>query len=158
MRTVSVADSRSGDAGRAGLAVPDGHWGVSRVELQVTGNGGVLAGGGRGALAGGRGGWEDGGAGDRGADGGGPELRQGGQGSVPADRVPGPGLGLVPAEVVFPVLNATSTEPVCAGGTGGRGLDGGAMPAGEALSRSWADLLALTSPSRLWAYRSGVDA
>ena len=35
------------------------------------------------------------------ADGGGAELGEGGQGGVPADPVPGAGLGLVPAESVF---------------------------------------------------------
>ncbi len=42
-----------------------------------------------------------GGAGQRAPDGGGPELGEGGQGGVPADAVPGAGLGLVPAEHVL---------------------------------------------------------
>ena len=41
-------------------------------------------------------------AGERGLDGGGPQLGEGGQRGVPAERVPGPGLGLIPAEGVLP--------------------------------------------------------
>jgi hypothetical protein len=36
-------------------------------------------------------------------------LGERGQGGVPADGVPGPGLAVVPAEHVFPVLNVSST-------------------------------------------------
>ncbi len=41
-----------------------------------------------------------------------PQLRQGGQGGVPADRVPGPGLGLVPAQEVLPGLERLFNRPL----------------------------------------------
>ena len=46
------------------------------------------------------------------ADGGGPELGQGGQGGVPADAVPAPGLGLVPAEHVFSRFERFLSRPL----------------------------------------------
>src|SRR5712691_9332741 len=89
------------DAGRAGLAAAGGQRRGAGIEQQVSGAGGGLVRGLRGVLAGGCGGGEGDGAGEGGLDGGGPELGEGGQGGVPADRVPGAGLALVPAEGVL---------------------------------------------------------
>jgi hypothetical protein len=92
-----------GDPGRAGLAAEDRDRCVAEGEAQVSvaiavrvrirgrGRSGavcVVAGGGDGAVQGV-------------SDGGLAELGQGGQGGVPADPVPDPDLGLVPAEDVF---------------------------------------------------------
>ena len=84
-----------GDAGRAGLPaagrdgrVAEGYLQVSVADVAVGRGGvGVVV-----AVAGGR---EGDAAGQRAADGGGPELGQGGQGGMPADRRPrcGPGTG-----------------------------------------------------------------
>ena len=86
-----------GDAGRAGLAAVSGQRRAAGVEPQVSVAGGVLGGAAAVSAAGGRGGGEGDGAGDRGADGGGPELGEGGQGGVPADRGEGPGPGTGPS-------------------------------------------------------------
>jgi len=94
MRAVSAADSPIG--GRSG-----GQRRGSGVDLQVSGADGGLADGRRGVLPGGRGCGKDVSAGERGLDGGGPQLGEGGQRGVPADRVVCPGLGLVPAEGVL---------------------------------------------------------
>ncbi|MFI5066109.1 MAG: hypothetical protein ACHP9Z_19330, partial [Streptosporangiales bacterium] len=55
---------------------------------------------------------EDHGAGQGAADGCGPELGEGGQGGVPADRVVCPGLGLVPAEGVLPRFERYFSQPL----------------------------------------------
>ena len=91
-----------GDTGRAWLASPGGQRRGSGVDLQVSGAGGGLADGSRGILPGGRGCGKDVSARERGLDSGGPELGEGGQRGVPAERVPGPGLALVPAEGILP--------------------------------------------------------
>src|SRR5574340_906348 len=73
-----------GDTGRAWLAAPDWHWRAVGIEAQVSGAGSGLAAGRGGVLAdGGHGGREGGGTGEGGADSGGPELGEGGQGGVP---------------------------------------------------------------------------
>ena len=91
-----------GDARRAGLACAGGQRRGAGVDLQVSGAGGGLADGGRGIVAGGRCRGEDVSAGERGLDGSGPQLGEGGQPGVPADRVVCPGLGLVPSEGILP--------------------------------------------------------
>jgi len=91
------------EAGRARLAAADGHRSVAEGDLQV-GVVNVIAGvRGRAVASGGGGacGGEAGAAAQGVADGGLVELGEGGQGGVPADPVPGPHLGLVPAEGVF---------------------------------------------------------
>jgi len=100
-----------GDAGRAWLPGGDGKRCPADMELQVSGGYGALARGGRGACRGVRGGGQGDGAGERGADGDRPELGEGGQDGVPADRVPGAGLGLVPAEGVFPRFESLFNRP-----------------------------------------------
>ena len=90
-----------GDSGRAGLAAAGGQRRVAGVDLQVSRADGRLVGGGRGVLAGRRCCGKDVSAGERSLDGRGPELGEGGQRGVPVDRVPGAGLGLVPAERVL---------------------------------------------------------
>src|SRR5260370_20884708 len=89
------------DGVRAGLAAAGGQRCGSGADLQVSGIDGGLVRGLRGVLAGGCGGGEGDGAGEGGLDGGGPELGEGGQGGVPADRVPGAGPGPGPAEGVL---------------------------------------------------------
>src|SRR5512142_2333441 len=87
-----------GEAGRAGLAAADWDGRVTKGNQQVSvadvagvhGAAGVVPGAGQLDVAG-----------ECVADGGGPELGEGGQGGVPADAVPAPGLGLVPAERVL---------------------------------------------------------
>jgi hypothetical protein len=87
-----------GEAGRAGLAAADrdrrvteGNQQVSVADIAVVhGVAGVVPGAGELDVAG-----------ERVADGGAPELGEGGQGGVAADAVPAPGLGLVPAEHVL---------------------------------------------------------
>ena len=101
-----------GDAGRAGLASPGGQRRGAGIEQQVSGAGGGLAGGGRGGAAGGRCRGEDVSAGERGLDGGGPQLGQGGQRGVAADRLVGPGLALVPAEGVLSRLERNFSRPL----------------------------------------------
>ena len=102
MRAVSAADSPIGGMpGGQGWPPRAGSGAVAGVDLQVSGAGGGLADGGRGVAGGGRCGGEDVSAGERGLDGGGPQLGEGGQRGVPADRVPGAGLGLVPAEGIL---------------------------------------------------------
>ena len=90
-----------GDPWRAGLPaairdgrVAEGYLQVSVADVAVASRGAarmVLA------VAGG----EGDAAGQRAADGAGAELGEGGQGGVPADAVPAPGLALVPAEHVL---------------------------------------------------------
>ena len=101
-----------GDAGRAWLASPGGQRRGSGVEQQVSGSGGGLADGDRGIAGGGRCRGQDVSAGERGLDGGGPQLGEGGQRGVPAERVPGPGLALVPAEGVFPGPESSFSRPL----------------------------------------------
>src|SRR6266498_6056553 len=106
-----------GDAGRAGLAAAGGQRRGSGVEQQVSGAGGGLADGGladggRGVAGGGRCRGQDVSAGERGLDGGGPQLGQGGQRGVPAERVVRPGLALVPAEGVLPRLESYFSRPL----------------------------------------------
>jgi len=100
-----------GNAGRAGLAAPDGDRRAVPVELQVKGRVSAACS----VLPGGcgvrPGGGSRGGAGEGGADGGGPELGEGGQGGVPADRVPSAGLGGVPAEGVFSGFESDFNRP-----------------------------------------------
>jgi hypothetical protein len=98
-----------GDVRRAGLARCCGQRRTAAVKLQVSGTGGTLA---VSRLAAGSGGGEDDAAGEGGADGGVPELGERGQGSVPADRVPGPGLALVPAEGVLSCLERYFSRPL----------------------------------------------
>ena len=95
-----------GDAGRAALAAADrdgrvteGNQQVSVADIAVVHGvvAGVVPGAGELDVAG-----------ERVADGGGPELGEGGQGGVQADAVPAPGLGLVPAEHVLARLNVSS--------------------------------------------------
>ncbi len=95
MRAVSAGDSPIG-------GMPGGQRRGSGVEQQVSDSGGGLADGGRGVAGGGRCRGQDVSAGERGLDGGGPQLGEGGQRGGPAERVPGPGLGLIPAEGVLP--------------------------------------------------------
>ena len=95
------------DAGRAGLAAGDGKWRVAGVYLQVSAvDGGFFRGGG--SIRHGR---EPGGAGEGRLDGDGPDLGEGGQGGVPVDRGPGPGLGLVPAVRVLPGPERNFSQP-----------------------------------------------
>ena len=103
-RAVSATDSRIGASLRAGLAgvggdgrVAEGYAQVSVVDVGV----GVAAGAAGGAAGAGCGRQLDQAA-QGVADGGVAELGEGGQGGVPADGVPGPGLGLVPAEQSLP--------------------------------------------------------
>src|SRR6266851_405138 len=100
-----------GDAGRAGLAAAGGQRRGSGVDLKVSGIYGGLIRRVRGVLARGRGGGDDVSAGEGGLDGGGPELGEGGQRGVPADRVPGAGLGLVPAEGVLSRSESSFDRP-----------------------------------------------
>jgi hypothetical protein len=112
MRAVSAVDSPiGGDVRRAGLARCCGQRRTAAVKLQVSGTGGTLA---VSRLAAGSGGGEDDAAGESGADGGVPELGERGQDSVPADRVPGPGLALVPAEGVLPGSESGFDRPSAA--------------------------------------------
>jgi hypothetical protein len=101
-----------GYAGRAWLAAAGGQRGVAGVDLQVSGVDGDLIRCAGGVLAGGRGCGEDTGAGEGGLDSGGPELGEGGQGGVPVDRVPGAGLGLVPAEGVLSRPESCLSRPL----------------------------------------------
>jgi len=101
-----------GDAGRAGLASPGGQRRGAGVDLQVSVRDGGLADGGRGGAGGGRRCGEDVSAGERGLDGGGPQLGEGGQRGVPAQRVPGPGLALVPAEGVLSRFERNFSRPL----------------------------------------------
>ena len=101
-----------GDAGRAGLAAAGGQRRGSGVEQQVSGSGGGLADGGWGVAGGGRCRGQDVSAGERGLDGGGPQLGEGGQRGVPAERVPGPGLALIPAEGVLPRFERYFSQPL----------------------------------------------
>jgi hypothetical protein len=91
----------SGDPGRAGLAAPDRDRCVAERKAQVSviivGRFRVRGSSWSGVL---RGGGLDG-AVQGVPDGGLAELGEGGQDGVPADPVPGPDLGLVPAEDVF---------------------------------------------------------
>jgi hypothetical protein len=49
--------------------------------------------------------------GERAADGGSPELGEGSQDGVPADPVPAPGLGLVPAQDVLSGFEGFFSQP-----------------------------------------------
>ena len=102
-----------GDAGRAGLAAEVGQRRGPGAELQVSAIGGRLAGD---RLAGGRPGGgrgrQDCGSGERGLDRGGAQLGEGGQRGVPVDRVPGPGLALVPAEGILPCFESCFSRPL----------------------------------------------
>ena len=84
-----------GDAGRAGLPAAGGDGRVTERDAQVSAADVVLAVCRVAVVAGDAGGGGQGdGAGECAPDGGGPELGEGGQGGVPADPVPGAGLGL----------------------------------------------------------------
>ena len=90
------------DAGRARESAGDGQGRVAGVDLQVSGVHGRFRRNGCG-VRGGRGcRGEAVSFGEGGPGCGGAQLGEGGQGGVPADRVPGAGLGLVPGEGVFP--------------------------------------------------------
>ncbi len=99
-----------GDAGRAGLAAEVRQRRGPGPELQVSAIGGWLVGD---RLAGGRPGGgrgrQDCGSGERGLDRGGAQLGEGGQRGVPIDRVPVPGLALVPAEGILPCFESYFT-------------------------------------------------
>jgi hypothetical protein len=81
--------------------VAEGNVQVGVADAVVVGGVRVLGCGGSAGEAGGFRVGELEGAGECAADGGGAQLGQGGQGGVPADPVPGAGLGLVPAEDVL---------------------------------------------------------
>ena len=102
------------EAGRAGLAAAGGHRRVAEGYSQVSvAYRGVVAGSGA-AVAGGDGcgGQEPGEAADGVADGDAAELGERGQGGVPAGRVPGAGLALVPSVDVFAGLERFLSRPL----------------------------------------------
>jgi hypothetical protein len=86
-----------GDAGRAVLPAADRDGRVTEGDQQVSVADIAVVDGAAGAVPGAG---ELDVAGERVADGGGPELSEGGQGGVPAGAVPAPGLGLVPVLVI----------------------------------------------------------
>jgi hypothetical protein len=92
-----------GDVGRAGLSGPGGDGCVAERDAQVRAAAVVLAAGAVVTARAGGGGGEGDVAAQVVADGGLPQLGQGGQGGVPADRIPGAGLALVPAQDVLRV-------------------------------------------------------
>jgi hypothetical protein len=98
------------DAGRAGLAaaVRDGRVAEGDLQLSVA-DAAVAA---AGAVAGGAGGGQGDAAVQRAADGGGAELGEGGQCSVPADGLEEPGLGLVPGQDVLSRLERFFSRPL----------------------------------------------
>ena len=99
------------DAGRAREPAGGGQRRVTRVDLQVIGVHGRFLRNGSGAGDGRRCRGEDAASGEGGPGGGGAQLGEGGQGGVPVDRVPGAGLGLVPAEGVFPGPESSFSRP-----------------------------------------------
>jgi hypothetical protein len=109
---LGVRQPHGRDSGRAGQAGGDGQWRVAGVDLQVSGV--WLAcrrrGGGGPRLIGDCG--EGDGAGQGGADGGGPDLGERGQGCVPALGGEGSGLGLIPAERVLSAAERGFSRPL----------------------------------------------
>ncbi len=99
-----------GDAGRAGLPGPGGDGRVAERDAQVSAADVVLAAGAVVTARAGGGAGEGDVAAQVVADGGLPQLGQGGQGGVPADRIPGAGLALVPAQVL-PGLERLLNQP-----------------------------------------------
>ena len=100
-----------GDAGRAGLSAPSGDGRVPERDAQVRADVVAVVTVVVAACAGG--GVREGDvAAQVVADSCLPQLRQGGQGGVPADRVPGAGLALVPAKEVLPGLERFFSRPL----------------------------------------------